>query len=267
MTFRSIALAATAGVIATVLLDVGVARDLSTDSRFVYNAVLRTSLLAMAAIAAGLAAHRFGWWREHLGRAWTLFFVEYALLTVSEVLRRGFPQLVLANEISLVVANLAAIGAYVLMARSLIAAGLASEESPAVKVAVTVLALVLAGALCYQSIASGWASLQSSSPRPGNVISPLADVITFVLVAPLLLTTFALRGGQVFWIFAFLTTGTVGWMVNQGAGAIVRFLGGGDPAVRTGRITGFAIACFFIAAAAITQRLAAQNTTRGAVAR
>lgn len=264
MPFRSIALASFLGIVTVAVMHVAVFPNLGADARFWYTAVLRTLLLAMVALAAGLAAHRFGWWSEYVGRAWTLFFVEYAVLAAGEIARRAAPETPILNEICVVVANLAGIGAYVLMARSLSAAGLAYYGSRAKKVAFTVLALALAVALCYSPILESLQSLRSGEPTVGALVSPLADVITFVLVAPLLLTTFALRGGQLFWMFAFLTTGTAGWMVNQGAGTIIGLAGGGDVAVRTGRMTGFAMACFLIAAAAFTQWLAAQRAVRGA---
>jgi hypothetical protein len=264
MTFRSLAIAAFIGILAVAVLHMAVFPNLGDDARFWYSAVSRTLLLAMVALAAGLAAHRFGWWSEYVGRAWTLFFVEYAVLAIGEIARRAAPDAPLLNEICVVVANIAGIGAYVLMARSLAAAGLSDYGSRAKKIAVTVLALALAIALCYSPIVAGLQSLRTGDPSIGALVSPLADVITFVLVAPLLMTTFALRGGQLFWMFAFLTTGTAGWMVNQGASTIVGLIGGGDNAVRTGRMTGFAMACFLIAAAALTQWLAAQRALRGA---
>lgn len=260
MPFRSIAIAAGAGILLVVLLHLLVLPSLDTDGRFWLNAGSRIAMLAMVTVAAGMAANQFDWWSEHFGRAWTLFFVEYGLLTFSEIIDRGFPDLSVAAEICIVVANLAGIGAYLLMARSLSAAGLEYYGSPAKKAIVTMLALAVAIALCYSAIVYALSSIRTN---PAAVVSPAADVITFVLVAPLLLTTFALRGGQLFWIFAFLTTGTMGWMVNQGAKAIVTFAGGGDEATRIGRILGFAMACFLIAAAAFTQWLAARRAVRG----
>jgi hypothetical protein len=266
MSFRSIAFIAATGVFVVALLHTFVVPSLNTDSRFWFNAVSRTTLLAMVAIAAALAAQKFGWWSEYVGRAWTLFFVEYSLLTASEVLRRAFPETPLANDICVVVANLAGIGAYVLMARSLSAAGLEYYGSRAKKILALSVALLLAIALCYGPITVALQSLRSDDPSFGALVSPIADVITFMLVAPLLLTAFALRGGQIFWMFALLTTGTIGWMINQGASTIMNMIGGGENAIRTGRMTGFAMACFLIAAAALTQWLAAQRALKGAPA-
>lgn len=252
MSFRSVAVAAVVGVVVVALLYAAVYPGLSTGGQFWLNAVARVGMLALVAICAGLAAHAFGWWSEYVGRAWTLFFIEYALLTVSELLRRAAPDTAsLASGALVIIANIAGIGAYVLMARSLDAAGLGNYTSRGRKILAAAIALIVAAALC-------WGPIVSASSLNG-LVSPLADVITFVLVAPLLLTVIALRGGQLFWIFALLTAGTIGWMVNQGASTILRAMGAGENAMRTGRMTGFAMACFLIAAAAFTQWLAARR--------
>lgn len=264
MSSRSLGLAAAAGILLVILLYVFITPNLSTDALFWLNAITRPLLLAMVAFAAALAANRFGWWSEYPGRAWTLFFVEYLVLAVSEVLRRAAPERHLTSEIAVVIANLAGIGAYILMARQLRAAGLDFGTSQAKKVVVVLCALVVAVALCYSPVIAGWQSLRSADPSPGSIVSPLADIITFVLVAPLLLTTFALQGGEIFWTFAFLTAGTIGWMVNQGAATILRLFDAGEHTIRAGRMTGFAMACFLIAAAALTQWLGAQRALKGA---
>ncbi len=254
MSFRSVAVAAVIGVLAVALLYAVVYPGLTKGGQFWLNAVARVGMVALVAICAGLAAQAFGWWSEYVGRAWTLFFIEYALLTVSEVLRRAAPDMTsLASGTLVIIANLAGIGAYVLMARSLDAAGLGNYTSRGKKVIAAVIALAVAAALCWNPIVT--------ASSVNELVSPLADVITFVLVAPLLLTVIALRGGQLFWIFALLTAGTIGWMVNQGAGTFLRVIGAGETALRTGRMTGFAMACFLIAAAAFTQWLAARRAT------
>jgi hypothetical protein len=264
MRFLFLAISAAIGVLLVALLDVLFVRGMTTESRFLYNAIMRVALLAVTAFAAGLAAHKFGWWNEYAGRAWTLFFVEFALLTVSEILRRFFVGANLAYEIAVVIANLAAIGAYILIARSLRAAGLESTATPLVKTLVFVAALVLAVLLCKDAMKAGYDSLSSDTPRLSRLVSPAADVVTFLLVAPLLLTALALRGGQLSWIFGSLTLGTIGWMVNQGADFLATLAGAGDDAVRAFRMIGFAMACLFIAAAALTQWLAARRASSAA---
>lgn len=262
MTFRTIGVVAAAVVLGVALVDIVFIERLTPDGVFHFNGVLRTLLLLSVAIATAFAAAKFDWWNEYFGRAWTLFFIEYALLTTSEMLRRwGGTNTVTTRETLVVVANVAGIGAYWLMARSLKAAGLDYYGSKLKKWSVIALAVFIAFLLCQEPIiaasqdlttAEGWATF----------FSPLADAITFILVAPLVLTTMALRGGQLSWIFGFLATGTIGWMVNQASRAMVTFFGGGDSEIRTGRIVGFAIAGAFISAAAWTQWLAVRRTVK-----
>lgn len=263
MSFRTLAITAAAVLAIFAVADSFIFRSLDPDHGFIYNAVARASLLALVAVSAGLTASRFSWWGEHLGRGWTLFFAAYACLTIGEILRKGFPQAATAAEACIIGANLALIGAYVIIARSLKVAGLDFGGSRAQSVLATVVALLLALAICHESILDAWNAISAGSAKGSALISPVADVITFALVAPLLLTAWALRGGQQFWVFALLTLGTLGWMFNQGSSTLLGLIGiTSADAIRSGRIFGFAMACLFIAAAAAAQRLAAHQAMR-----
>lgn len=264
MTFRSIALFAACLVAAIVVVDATVGSRLDARAAFWYLSIVRTALLALVAVFAAVTASRFKWWQEYVGRAWTLFFIAYALLTLSEIARRFFPQSRSVREVLVAVGNLAVIGAYWLIARSLHAAGLDYYGSTARKIVIFVLSVGLVIALCSGSLFNELKWARQGDLHPGSLLSVFADMITFVLVAPLLLTSFALRGGQQFWVFALLTAGTFGWMVNQAAGTILRSAGLYG-AVPTGHMLGFALACCFIAAAAFTQWLAARRGTSGAI--
>jgi hypothetical protein len=263
MSFRTLAVVAATAVILFAILDSILFAAMGSDTRLLYNGLARTAMLAVVAAAAGLAASKFGWWSEYVGRAWSLFFTAYTVLTVGEILKRFVTGPSLASEICVVVANIALIGAYIMTARSFHAAGLDLGTTRSRMVIATLGSLLIALALCLEPILGAWRDLRNGALTPGPLISPIADVVTFALVAPLLLTAFALRGGRQFWMFALLTTGTIGWMVNQGSATIVRIVGGGSEAIRAGRMTGFAMACFFIAAAALTQWMAANRAVRG----
>jgi hypothetical protein len=262
MSFRSLPLTAAAGVVLFVLLDWFLFRTLDERSRFIWNAAARTTLLAFVAFAASLAASRFGWWSEYVGRAWTLFFTAYSLLALGELLRRTISPDYVLTQVALIGANIALVAAYIVTARSFRAAGLDFGASGTRTWTATVLAFAIALALCLDPIVGAWQELGQGIGRPSALVSPIADVITFALVAPLLLSAFALRGGKQFWVYALLTTGTIGWMINQGIAGILQFLGVTEAStIRSGRVFGFAMACFFIAAAAIAQWLAAKSTT------
>src|SRR5437763_13310062 len=114
--------------------------------------LLRAVLYALAAVAAATAAGKFGFWREHLGRAWTLFALEFTALLVNYVLRREAPNARVAMEATLVAANVAQIAAYWLMARIFSAAGIGHLISARKRAAATVVALGVAVALCHTAL-------------------------------------------------------------------------------------------------------------------
>jgi hypothetical protein len=266
MNFRSLAILATVATAVLVIADTLLFQTLDPQVRPIYNGSLRTTLLLLVALGAALAANRFGWLREYMGRAWTAFCVAYTLLAMAEIVRRvlmgsnGF-----FAQLCVILGNVAIVIGTFMIARAFTRAGLDFEASRSKTIIATAISLLLALALCHDSILFNFQAMIAGEATAGAMVSPLADVITFALVAPLFLTAFALRGGQQFWIFAFLTTGTIGWMLNQGwdiVGPAIGFTS--DPSIRTGRIAGFVIACVFIAAAAFTQWLAARRTTQGA---
>jgi hypothetical protein len=225
---------------------------------------VRIALYILAAMTAGVAASRFGWWREHIGRAWTLFSLEFLCLLVNYVLRQTAPDAGVALNATLVAANLAQIAAYWLMARVLTTAGIAHLISRGTRVALTIAALAVAILLCHVALLAQWEAIRSGHLQPGSLISVLADVITFTLVAPLAMSALTLRGGQLSWIFLFLTISVFGWMINTGAPSIATVLGGGPDALRAVRLAGVVIASLFNAAAAAAQSLATIRAMRGA---
>ena len=96
------------------------------------------------------------------------------MLAIGEIARRASPDASTLNEVCVVVANLAGIGAYVLMARSLSAAGLAYYGSRAKKIAFMVVALAVAVALCQAPIVEAFRSLRTDDPSIGALVSPCA---------------------------------------------------------------------------------------------
>jgi hypothetical protein len=255
--------AAACGVALLLLLDLLLVSALPADARAWVATFVRIALYGLAAIAAGMAAARFAWWHEHIGRAWTLFSLEFLFLLVNYILRRAAPAAGLALNVTLIAANVAQIAAYLLMARVLTAAGIGFLISRAKRVVLTAAALAVAILLCHGSLSTQWQLIRSGHVQPGSLISVLADVITFTLVAPLAMSAFALRGGQLSWIFGFLTISVFGWMINSGAPSIAGFLGGGADALRSIRMAGVAMASLFNAAAAAAQSLAAHRAMKG----
>lgn len=257
--------AAAGGVVVLVLADLLLA-GASAGVHDLFAVGVRIAVYALAAFAAATAAATFGWWREPIGRPWTLFFVEYALLLVNYIIRRTAPDATTALAVTLIIVNLAQIAAYYLASRLLDSAGLGYLISTRRRIVLTIAALALALLISQSSLVELWRTIGTSAFSASSLIALLSDIITFTLIAPLAMSTVALRGGQVFWIFCFLTISVFGWMFNEIGGTIATALGGGDGAVRTARLAGLVIASLFNAAAATTQWSAARRAMRGSVA-
>lgn len=262
MTFRVLSVLAASVVVIVTLFDLFLLDQLGARGAFWYRVVVRIGLLVLVAGSSAAAATKFNWWREHFGRAWTLFFAGYAVLAVSEVMKQFTPHLADVRQIPVLIANVAIVGGYWLMARSLSAAGLDYHGSTARKVVVIILAAVVAFSLTQSVLLRELSFLIAGEPNVGTLASVTADLITFVLVAPLLLITVALRGGQLSWVFGLLAVGTFGWMFNQGAESVFEFIGIGEYQ-RSGTMAGFVMACSFISAAALAHWMSARRTRRG----
>src|SRR2546430_6327806 len=130
----------------------------------------RVLLYTIAAIASAIAARRFGWWREHLGRGWTLFSLEFLCLLANYILRRVTPDAAVALNATLVIANVAQIAAYWLMSRVLVAAGIGFVIEGAKRIVLTIVALAVAIILCHGALLQQWELLRAGDIRPGSLI-------------------------------------------------------------------------------------------------
>jgi len=255
MQFKTVALIVAIAVVAFVALDAFIVYELAEPGSVVGHGILRVLCLAAAAAAAGITASRFNWWREYVGRAWTLLFILYAFITVADALTRFAPDAAEASAVAVILGNIAAVGAFWLFGRALQNAGLQFYGSTAIKVAVFVAAIAIACWLVVPTILSVSAS-EAGLQRASSLASAVADVITFVLVAPLLLTVWSFRGGQLSWVYGYLGLSTFGWMINQASGHIL-------PArlIRDGRMLGFILACAAVVAAGYLQIVSSRRNT------
>ena len=252
MTFRGTAAKIAAVVVLFTIADTVIYRLLGEQAQLVYRGSVRVTWLAAVMIATAVVAARFRWWGDYLGRAWTLLFVEYLCLTASEMTRRFVPSLSPIGRGAVVIGNLAGIAAFWLLARSLHAAGLHFSGARSTKLGFFAIGAVLAAVLVLEPSIREVLRLLAGTGEVDRTVSVLADLITFILVAPLLLTALSFRGGRLFGVYALLTAGTIGWMINQGSGTVLTFLGMAG-ATRTGQMFGFAMACACIAGAAYVQ--------------
>lgn len=248
MSYKRVALAVAIAVAALTAIDAFIVYQLEDPARYVGHALARGVALGAAAIAAAMAAARFHWFAEYIGRAWTLLSVLYALLTISYALGRMHLAGPAASDVMVIVANVAAVGAFWLFGTALRSSGLAFYGSAAVKLAVFVGAVAVAGALVLPSIIDVLTGDATGLAFAADLVSAAADMLTFILVAPLLLTVWQFRGGKLSWVYGFLALSTIGWMVNQAADDLLPKL-----IVRDAQMLGLFLACASIVAAAYSQ--------------
>jgi hypothetical protein len=153
-----------------------------------------------------------------------------------------------------VVANAASVVGAWLLARAWTVSGL--EEAPAgprwaLRGAGVALSLVVTGYPLWVDASKLFAGDLAAIPWVG---SDLGDTLSFVLVAPVLQTALALRGGALLWPWALLTGGGFCWILYDAGWGFSELLHvDGDPRVRIAIEAMRALACTFIAAAGATQ--------------
>ena len=155
---------------------------------------------------------------DYLRRAWLLEMSCYGLIFVGDLtLTTGIfsdrPWTALANGVLTLAANAGAVGGTFLLARAARVAGIEMPGSDATRRGVQGLALAVA------LLAAGPAAVISLRLVVGgdqtglmSFASCLGDIFCFALIAPLLLTTVAMRGGLLAWPWGFMTASGLAWL-------------------------------------------------------
>jgi hypothetical protein len=221
---------------------------------------------AAALVGCAAAALRFAP-GDYLRTAWLLLGQCYLLILVNDVLLRAGMG-VLANEswapaasaVVVLVANVGSLVGTVMVARVWRVAGFELAGSPMVRRAVVLIAvaiaLVSAGDLVFTSareIAHG----QSAAWL--DLISAIADIISFSLIAPFLLTAVAFRGGSLGWTWALLTASLFGWLLFDATLSLGTVISANGDAVKRVSETARLLACGFGMVAGVAQRFAVRS--------
>ncbi len=198
-------------------------------ANFWYTAIMGAKLLAF--VGALAAAFAFGP-GDYLRRAWLFIAANYACITFNTIIFGGqgrgtlfgwHPHLVtlspeLASQLNisaLILGNVLAVVGAVLLARAWSVAGLDRSGSSATRIAVILCAIAIAAALTGYPIFESIRELSHGATlrrMVGLVISG-SDALCFALVAPVLLTALALRGGVLWWPWVLYTASGLSWMV------------------------------------------------------
>lgn len=114
---------------------------------------------------------------------------------------------------------------------------------------------LLAAAFAGPSVVrSGGRLLAGDASQAAGVFSALGDMISLWLIAPLLLTALALRGGVFGWPFAFLAASYIAWLGYDAVGVLGPDLGLSARATRTTSELFRALGCLFGFSAGLAQR-------------
>jgi hypothetical protein len=203
---------------------------LAEDSIYFIVSVLALGAAALGGLVASLAYDP----GDYMRRAWALIGVCYVLLVVdtlafgstSHTAERDISTLGAVTSATLTfVANVCSVVGTVLIARAWRAAGLDLGVSAAVRWGAMLLSLALALGLVGEG---AWQDLQTLLGGDWRALvylaSSLGDIVSLALVAPILLTAWALRGGSLGWPWALLALSSVGWLLYSGAGSTVGVL-------------------------------------------
>jgi hypothetical protein len=195
---------------------------------------------------------------DYLRRAWIANVVAYSIFFTAALMRLpNLPEWIVWVRVGLViVGNGFSVTAVVLFARVYRQTGLPEPRAPWVWVATTVFAFASAGIPVYENVRALVVGTGSPLSVMG-IASSIGDALVLVLVAPLVITAFALRGGKLAQLFWYLGASAAAWLLVDAQDTVVFFL---HPDDHTHTMLLVAIepfrqaACALLFAAALTQR-------------
>lgn len=202
----------------------GAAEWLTPDRTALYRVVvlILKSLAAAGAAAAGFRFLR----RDYLRAAWLLTATCFGLLFLKDLLfGLGWRHVIFPVGVAYVrggftlAANICGAVGALLLARAWSVAGLIHPGSSVAKIAMyaggIVVALATAG---HATLIDLHALLGGDPQRIPAFASDLGDIAGLVLVAPVLLTAIALRGGLLAWPWALMAASQLSWLFYDAAG-------------------------------------------------
>jgi hypothetical protein len=229
-----------------------------------YSVFLRMEIeiIKALALAGGLAAAFSFEPGDYLRRAWLLVAGCMALLLLRDLTLAPIgPQVLgqrnidLARGLLVVAANLSQVVGTWMLARAGERAGLGVPVSSGAQWGVRIGAVALAAAFAGPGVlAATRRVLDGDLLALTSAASGLGDMISLCLIAPLLLTALALRGGVIGWTWTLLTTSYLAWLLYDAVLVLGPWLGLGPHAARTGSELFRALGCGFGFTAGLAQR-------------
>jgi len=213
-------------------------------------------LLAVVGCAAAALAFERG---ERLRLAWLLHASCMLLLFGRDVtLAVGVTSAHLQNALVLVANGCAVTGTWI-MARTWRVARIDLPGSAWQQRTITVGAVGVALAIAGGSLVVDLRTALGGNPQGiVDFLSRASDVVELALVAPIVLTALAMRGGVLWWPWVLLTASLACWIFYDAAGAITPLFAVPAASMQLPREVLRTLACAYLAAAGIAQRLVVQ---------
>ncbi|HEU4403735.1 MAG TPA: hypothetical protein VFS43_00345 [Polyangiaceae bacterium] len=202
---------------------------------------------------------------DYLRRAWVVLGGCWVLLLARDALFLGLPRgaLVAGVPIENVMAALAT-GANVLgvvstfmIAKAWHVAGLELPGKPAQRAVAMALWVALSVAITGRAaLNDGRLLFAGEVPALVGLSSAVCDLLSMCLVAPVLFTALALRGGRLRWPWAFMTASLLFWLFYDAGHVLAQALGLSEFAERVLRESFRGLACLYSFSAGVAQALA-----------
>jgi hypothetical protein len=211
-------------------------------------------------LAGALAAARVFESGDYLRRGWSLIATGVALFLLRDAVQIPLIQATLpatslgvVEGILVVSGNVCQVSGVWVLARVWSAVDLDDAvrgQRRMLFAAAIAVVVVLVGPSLAHDAASAFAGKLDAIP---HLASDVGDAVSFLLLAALVRTALALRGGVVFWSWSLLAAGQVAWMLFDGARTLMELLGPSSfssPWVESLRVAG----AVYIATAGLAQR-------------
>jgi len=196
---------------------------------------------------------------EYLRRAWLfmggcMLFLLLRDLTMLPAIEASTAHIDLIQGILVVLANISVIIGIFMLAQAWRVAGLELPGTKGQRWSGVVIALLLAAALGGPGLVNNFVELVSGDASAlTGVAMALGDMISLILIAPVLFTALALRGGLFGWPWWLLTASLVSWLLYDGVLEIGPYLGAGEQTVKSVSEMFRALACMFEFSAGLAQ--------------
>lgn len=237
-------------------------------AHFFVGEIATAKLLATIGCIVAASAYRRG---EYLHFAWTLVGIDYGLLFAKDLLfgrvvhlpQVSAAQGELARAACVIVANLAGVIGSFMMAHVWRVAGIALPGSKTSQRAAMLAGVAIAVAVV------GWGAWKDCQMMLGGdhesvvgFASDMGDIISFSLIAPILLTAVAMRGGTVGWSWALITASNLAWLLYDVTWSFERYWHASEASVRVAAELWRGLACTFAFSAGLALRWAIQHSMR-----